>query len=156
TRVAPLHLVEKAIAVYGASPAALPLPAPEEATAAEPDNLEKQLAALGYPAFAHVRSEERRNPAEVLLRAALQSDLHTRLVEALPWVMTRFPDLNWRWLRDNAKLRNAQNRLGYLVHMAHEVAVKANNGLAAQALSSWERDLEEARLARESTLCRES
>jgi transcriptional regulator with XRE-family HTH domain len=155
-RVAPPDLIQKAMAMYKVSPTALPLPKPEQATAVEPDYLEKELAALGYPGFAHVRSEERRNPAEVVYSAVLQSDLDTRLVEALPWVMTQFPDLNWCWLRDNTKLRNAQNRLGYLVHLAIEVAKKAKNGPDVETLSSWERDLEEARLARESTLCRES
>jgi len=148
-RVASAALAQKAMDLYKPSPTLLPLREPEQATAVEPDRLEMELAALGYPGFSHMRSKERRNPAEVVFSAVVQSDLDTRLVEALPWVLSRFPDLDWCWLRDNAKLRNAQNRLGYLVHLARQVA-------NVTALSSWERDLEEARLAREGTLCRDS
>jgi transcriptional regulator with XRE-family HTH domain len=156
TRAAPPELVRRAIAVYKLSPTALPLPDPERAATVKPDSLEKELAALGYPGFAHVRAQQRRNPAEVIFSAVVQSDLDSRLVEALPWVMTRFPDLNWCWLRDNTKLRNAQNRLGYIVLLAKELAREARRGLDVDPFSAWERDLEEARLARESTLCRES
>lgn len=155
-RTAPADLVLKAMAKYDMGPSALPLPTLEVALAVKPDDIEKQLAALGYPGFAHVRSRERRNPAEVVFSAIIQSDLDTRLVEALPWVMTQFPDLNWCWLCDHAKLRNVQNRLGYVVHLAKTVAKKINSGVDLETLSSWEGDLEEARLAREGTLCRES
>jgi transcriptional regulator with XRE-family HTH domain len=156
TRTAPPVLIHKAMAVYKVSPAALPLPKPEEVAAVDPDYLEKELAALAYPGFAHVRFKKRHNPAEVVFSVIVQSDLDARLVEALPWVLNSFPDLNWCWLRDNAKLRNVQNRLGYLVFLAKEVAAKERSGAGVHALTSWERDLEEARLARESTLCRES
>lgn len=155
-RVATANLLRKAQALYKASPTVLPLSQPEQAITVEPDCLERDLAALGYPGFAHVRAEQRRNPAEVVFTAVVQSDLDARLVEALPWVMAEFPDLNWCWLRDNAKLRNVQNRLGYVVHLAKEVANKAKSAPNLEALSAWERDLEEARLARESTLCRDS
>lgn len=156
TRPAPPSLIRKAVATYQLSPAALPLPKAEQATAVKPNHLEQELAGLGYPGFAHVRSHERRNPAAVVFGAVVQSDLDTRLVEALPWVMTQFPDLDWRWLRDNTKLRNAQNRLGYLVHLAQEVAKTAGAAVDVDALGRWERELEEARLAREGTLCRDS
>jgi hypothetical protein len=92
------------------------------------------------------------NPAEVVLHAVLNQDLDTRLVEALPWVLSTYTDLQWEWLRDRVKLNNAQNRLGYLVHMARKTAEPR----AAQVLSKWEAELEAARLAREGTLCRDS
>jgi hypothetical protein len=78
--------------------------------------------------------------------------LDTRLVEALPWVLSTYADLQWDWLRDRVKLHNAQNRLGYLVHMARKTASQR----AAEVLSKWEAELEEARLAHEGTLCRDS
>jgi hypothetical protein len=62
------------------------------------------------------------NLAEVVLHAVVKPDLDTRLVEALPWVLSAYTDLNWEWLRDRAKWNNAQNRLGYLVHLAEQTA----------------------------------
>jgi len=56
----------------------------------------------------------------VALKAVLTRDLDSRFVEALPWLLSAYTDLNWEWLRDGAKLRNAQNRLGYPVHLAME------------------------------------
>jgi len=145
-RVAAPALARRAAALYHLSPTALPL---AEAETVKADDLQHELAGLGYPEFAHVSPEEKRNPAQVLLNAVVQCDLDTRLVEALPWVMNQYPDLDWPWLRDRVKLRNAQNRLGYLVHLAKEVS-------GAEVLSAFEQDLEEARLAREGTLCRDS
>jgi hypothetical protein len=43
--------------------------------------------------------------------------------------------------------------LGYIVFLAKEVAQDTRK---REILSAWERDLEEARLAREDTLCRHS
>jgi len=54
-------------------------------------------------------------------------------------------------------LRNVQNRLGYIVHLAKEVVrSRTKDSREMQILSEWERDLEDARLAREDTLCRDS
>jgi len=120
-------------------------------------DLQRQLAALGYPGFEHVRSKTLSNPADVVLGAIIKRDLDTRLVEALPWVLSTFTDLNWEWLRDGAKLQNAQNRLGYVVHLATETARALPEGRSVvQVLSKWRDELEEARLAREGTLCRDS
>jgi transcriptional regulator with XRE-family HTH domain len=156
-RVAGAKLARKAAKLYKLSPAALPLPEPLDVPVVQPDDLQRKLASLGYPGFEHVRSTAVSNPAEVVLTAVVKRDLDTRLVEALPWVLNAYTDLNWEWLRDRAKLHNAQNRLGYLVHLATQTAraVPGHAG-AAQVLSRWESDLEEARLAREGTLCRDS
>lgn len=157
SRFANAVLTKKAAGLYTLSPTVLPLPKPEEAEAVGPDSLQKEFAALGYPKFAHLRSNEQHNPAGVVFSAVTQRDLDTRLVEALPWIVSRYVDLDWSWLRDQAKLRNVQNRLGYVVYLAKEV-VKSQEGNSheIQLLSAWEQDLEEARLAREDTLCRES
>jgi hypothetical protein len=122
-----------------------------------PDDLQRKLASLGYPGFAHVRSKAANNPAELVLNTLLQRDLDTRLVEALPWVLSAYTDLDWEWLRDRARLHNAQNRLGYLVHLARQTAsVSPALQSAVEVLSEWEEELEDARLAREGTLCRDS
>ncbi|HWD00253.1 MAG TPA: helix-turn-helix transcriptional regulator [Candidatus Sulfopaludibacter sp.] len=154
-RVANPDLSRKAMVFYGLSASVLPV-SEAELTTVEPDSLEKELAALGYPGFAHVRSDDVRNPAEVVFRVVTQPDLDTRLVEALPWVIAAFPDLDWRWLCDHVKLRNTQNRLGYLVYLAKVTTTKAKNSSEFEALCTWERVLDEARLVRETTLCRES
>src|SRR4051812_44982107 len=52
TRVAGAALAEKAARFYNLT-AALPLPQPDEAVSVDPDRLEKELAALGYPKFSH-------------------------------------------------------------------------------------------------------
>jgi transcriptional regulator with XRE-family HTH domain len=157
SRAAGPVLIRKAAALYRLPATALPLPEPQESEAVGPDGLQRELAALGYPRFAHVSPAERRNPAGVVFSAVTQGDLDTRLVEALPWVMSTYTDLDWQWLRDRAKLGNVQNRLGYLVSLAKDVVrSRAEKSHEIQALSEWERDLEEARLAREDTLCRDS
>src|SRR4051812_46925800 len=122
SRVVGTTLAQRAAALYGLSPTVLPLPTSEQAESVTPDILQRDLAGLGYPKFAHVPSSDQRNPAAVLYSAVVQSNLDTRLVEALPWVIGTYVDLDWPWLRDHVKLRNAQNRLGYLVHLAKEVS----------------------------------
>jgi transcriptional regulator with XRE-family HTH domain len=156
-RVASAELARKAAKLYGLPPTALPLPEPLDVQGILPDDLQRKLASFGYPGFEHVRSKVVSNPAEVVLNAVVNRDLDTRLVEALPWVLSMYTDLNWEWLRDRAKLNNAQNRLGYLVHLAKQTAraLPEHQG-AVQVLSRWENELEEARLAREGTLCRDS
>jgi transcriptional regulator with XRE-family HTH domain len=155
TRAATPDLARRAMALYGLSPTVLPVSEPEP-NAVEPNCLQKELAALGYPGFAHVRSDAPRNPAEVVFAVVTQADVDTRLVEALPWVLDTYPDLDWRWLCDRVKLRNTQNRLGYLVYLAKETTKKPKNGPEFQTLCAWGRVLEESRLVRESTLCRDS
>lgn len=156
-RVASADLARKAAKLYELPPTALPLPKPLHVRGDLPDELHRQLASLGYPGFEHVRSKAVSNPAEVVLNAVVRPDLDTRLVEALPWVLSAYTDLNWEWLRDRVKWNNAQNRLGYLVHLAEQTArtLPERQGVV-QVLSRWERELEEARLAREGTLCRDS
>jgi len=117
-----------------------------------PNDLQRRFAALRHRGFEQVRSGAVTNPAEAVLNAVVKRDLDTRLVEAVPWVLSIYPDLDWDWLRDHAKLRNAQNRLGYLVYLATSTAPAS----VADALSKWKMELEEARLASEGTLCRDS
>ena len=154
-RAASAPLARKAARLYRLPPTALPLPEPFASQPSRPDDIQNRLASLGYPGFEHLRVRRTSNPAEVVLGAVVQRDLDTRLVEALPWVLKAYTDLNWEWLRDRVKLQNAQNRLGYLVHLARDVAARELSGASLQ-LSRWESELEEARLASEGTLCRDS
>src|SRR4051812_6383833 len=81
----------------------------------EPEHFEDALGALGYPGFAYLRGARRMNPAELLLLALDSADLPARTVEALPWLPLPFPNLDWEWLLREAKLRNRQNRLGFVL-----------------------------------------
>ena len=142
--------------LYGLPPTSLPLPAEPPGRGAG-ERLPAQLSALGYPAYAHVRASPPLNPAVVLLEALSEDDLDARVTEALPWVLMRYPGLNWDWLTSHVKLRNLQNRLGFLGTLARELAERRPDGSeAAKRLSDVERDLERSRLAAETTLSRES
>jgi hypothetical protein len=125
-------------------------------SAAGLDDLPKLLGALGYPRFAYLA--ERRNvmnPATVVLAALEAPEVPARVVEALPWVLATFPNLDWNWLVDRARLANVQNRLGYLVMLASQVAASRASATAVVKLANVQRRLEEARLVREDTLGRD-
>lgn len=150
------ELARSAMTLYRLSATALPLPQSAHPEEGNPDRLARQLAALGYPGFAHLRGR-RANPAAVALDALRQEDLDVRLIEALPWVFLTYPDLDWSWLVRHTKLHDAQNRLGFLVALARSIAeTSPQHGKAAASLAAVEAQLERARLAREDTLARES
>jgi hypothetical protein len=115
------------------------------------DSLPGVLGALGYEPFGYLRGRVA-NPAAVLLSALRQKDLPTRVVEALPWLALRFPDLNREWLVEHAKLHDAQNRLAYVVALASEL----DGGGVGERLRALVLGLEPSRLAREDTLCHDS
>ena len=146
-----------AATLYRLPATALPMPeSTPVADGADPERLARQLAGLGYPGFAHLRSIKA-NPAAVVLDSLLHADLEVRLAEALPWVLLAYRDMDWSWLVRQAKLRDAQNRLGFLVALAKGLAMtQAQFRDALEPLSSVEEQLERARLAREDTLCRDS
>jgi transcriptional regulator with XRE-family HTH domain len=142
--------------LYGLPATSLPLP-PEPPKREAVERLPARLAALGYPGYAYVQASPPLNPAVVLLEALSEDDLDARVTEALPWVLVRYPGMNWDWLTSHVKLRNLQNRLGFLVTVARELAEKHPDGSeAAKRLGEVERDLERSRLAAETTLGRES
>ncbi len=151
------ELARSAAALYQLSATALPIPmSVPQRVAVDPATLARQLAGLGYPGFAHLR-HVKANPAAVLLEALIQENLEVRLAEALPWVVLTYPDMDWPWLIREVKLRDVQNRLGFVVAMAQDLAAtRARFRPALERLSSAATELEHARLAREDTLCRES
>lgn len=151
------ELARAAIGLYRLPATALPMPEPPaEGDVADAAQLARQLSGLGYPGFAHLRPRKA-NPAAVVLEALLQSDLETRLAEALPWVLLTYPDLDWAWLVRHGKLHDVQNRLGFVVAIAKGLAAdRPELESAVSQLSAVEQQLEHARLAREDTLCRES
>lgn len=147
-RPVPEHLVRRLARV-----------APEAATglrpsasAVRPDRLDRALGRLGFPGFAHLASGERVNhPASVVLRAVTEANVPARVLEALPWLLVQFADMNWQWLVDQAKLANRQNRLGYLVHLARQLAERSEATSTVKALTAVETQLRDARLLRTDT-----
>jgi DNA-binding XRE family transcriptional regulator len=154
SRPVPSDLALTAVREFQLSPVALPLPALDPHLApVDPRELAGQLAWLAYPGFTHMKKASRpMNPAFVVAGALANADLDVRLVEALPWALSTFPDLDWDWLSAQCRLGNQQNRLGYLVSLAMKLAKPGADADLANALS----ELERSRLAVEGTLCRES
>lgn len=107
------------------------------------------LGTLGYPGFAYLRSNRKLNPAELLVRTLRRKTLDARLVEALPWVVARHPKLDWKWLLATAKQNDLQNRLGFVVTVARQLAERQNDQKTAATLRKWEAVLEHSRLQRE-------
>jgi transcriptional regulator with XRE-family HTH domain len=120
------------------------------------EKLRSELAALGYPGFAHLRGRARRNPAEVLLRALNEANLDSRVVEGLPWLALTYADMDWDWAVRNAKLLDRQNRLGFVTTMAHQLAAKVPDEARARKLKEYAGVLDRSRLVKEDTLCHDS
>jgi hypothetical protein len=64
--------------------------------------------------------------------------------------------MDWTWLTSNAKLRDRQNRLGFVVELARRAAGQRGDSDLEQRLASRVAALEPSRLAREDTLCKQS
>jgi hypothetical protein len=149
-------LAERVIVLLRLPPTGLPLNRDALSAVGSP-SLAGQLGALGYPGFAYMRHRRKRNPAAVLVSALLSNDLESRIVEALPWLVLQYADLDWEWVLTEVKLRDLQNRLGFVVGLAHELAAaREDAGETGAALSRVAARLERARLAREDTLCQEN
>ncbi|HEY0702511.1 MAG TPA: helix-turn-helix transcriptional regulator [Candidatus Acidoferrales bacterium] len=112
--------------------------------------LAESLKALGYPGYAYLRSHTaKRNPAAVLLAALRHHKLEARLVEALPWLILQYWNMDFTWLLDQAKQANLQNRLGFVVSLARRLAERTDNPLRNQKLAELESALTESKLAKE-------
>jgi transcriptional regulator with XRE-family HTH domain len=156
-RRVPEQLARKAASLYRMSAAVLPTTlAWDSVRPADKDALAMDLAALGYPGLSYLKPKRKRNPAEVLLSALSARDLDVRLTEALPWVLLKFPDLDWQWLVAAAKLNDLQNRLGFVTGVARRLAEMSGDGDTAALLGRREAALERSRLMREDTLCHDS
>ncbi len=129
-------------------PTALAPSAPERPVDA--DDLAAELANLGYPGFRHLRRPRQaaKNPAAVLLLALRSDRLEPRSAEALPWLVSTFQDLDWGWLVPRVKALDLQNRLGFVVTLARQLAERMN-APGAGALREQEASLDRSRLVRE-------
>ena len=118
----------KIVKLYGLGPTALPLEA-ASVDSWNSSSLAAALARLGYPGFRQLRGVGTKNPALVLLAAVAARDVEVRVVEALPWLLVKYSDLDWEWLIREAKLRDVQNRLGFVVMLARHVVEKRGDTL---------------------------
>lgn len=140
-------LARKLMQVYRLPPTMLPLS--EVRKDPTPDSLAEELAVLGYPGFAHLRSRtDRVNPAAFLLTALTQNSLEARVAEALPWVLLRYPDMPFDWLVREARANNLQNRLGFVVTLGQRAAGRND-------LQPLEQTLVVSKLVKEDSFCKE-
>ena len=115
-------LARRMVQVYKLSPATLP---PSQLSwqprMTDFEQLAADLAGLGYPGFAYLRTRRNpRNPSELLLGALAQDQLEARLFEALPWLVLKYWEMDPEWLVQQAKLHDLQNRLGFVVALARK------------------------------------
>jgi transcriptional regulator with XRE-family HTH domain len=146
-RRVPAALAQKATRLLDLPATALPVGS--TSTALGDDAATTALATLGYPGFAYRRPRQRMNPAEVLLRSLKTANLDARVVEALVWVALTYAKLDWDWLVRQAKVDDLQNRLGFLVTLARQLAEQRGNAEASARLARAEQALEYSRLQRE-------
>ncbi|MEP6960439.1 MAG: helix-turn-helix domain-containing protein [Acidobacteriota bacterium] len=113
------------------------------------DRFREQMSAMGYPPFAHLPSPRvKPNPDVLLLEVLSQHDADARVVEALPWLVRQYASkMNFPWLVRQAKLRNLQNRMGFLFQAA---------GVETPQFVAAAHELAPSRLLEEATLCWDS
>ena len=133
--------------VYDLPPTVLPVHEVRDDVTA--DSLAHDLARLGYPGFAHLRrGGPRVNPATFLLTALAQRNLEVRTAEGLPWLVLQYPDMPTDFLVREARARNLQNRLGFVVTLGRQAAGRDD-------LQPLEQTLADSKLAKEDSFCKE-
>ncbi|HKT47530.1 MAG TPA: helix-turn-helix transcriptional regulator [Candidatus Acidoferrales bacterium] len=141
------RLSRRLMHVYGLPPTVLPVTKVREDISAA--GLARELALLGYPGFAHLGRRGRGvNPATFLLTALGQRNLEARTAEGLPWVVLRYPEMPADVLVREARARNLQNRLGFVVTLARRAADR-------NELQTLEHMLAESKLEKEDSFCKE-
>ncbi len=147
------RLAAKLVSLLSLSPSALPVPTPK---ALPNEQVARALGRLGYPGFAYLSNGAKVNPMEVLLGALLADDVDARVVEGLPWLLLRYPDVDWARLVTYAKQHDAQNRLGFLVALAHRLAVANGDAATAELLERREQSLQRSLLQHDDAFSRTS
>ena len=122
------ELARQVATLYGLSPEVLPVSEEFVPIHRNDQCLAESLAKLGYPGFAYLRTHlPSENPDEVLLTALGQDRLEARVAEALPWVAMRYSHGGSKWLVEQARKFNLQNRLGFVVSLALSVAERLSD-----------------------------
>lgn len=145
----------KMMDLYRLGPTALPLRV-DDPDSWDSASLANAVASLGYPGFRHLLGAPHDNPAVVLLAAVSLNDVEVRVIESLPWLVVEYCDLDWQWLTREAKIRNLQNRVGFIVALGRRIAGRRGAAVAESKLREVQEALDEARLAREDSLCQSS
>ena len=146
-------LTAKLVSLLSLSPSVLPMPTPKPLPN---QRVARGLGRLGYPGFAYLGNGAKVNPMEVLLGALLANDVDARVVEGLPWLLLRYPDVNWDRLVTYAKQHDAQNRLGFLVALASRLAAAKGDAAAVELLGRREQALQRSLLQHDDTFSRTS
>lgn len=150
-------LARRAIQIFKLPPTDLPLESQSKYSRTKPEILlTAQIAGLGYPKFSHLKKTRKVNPAGVLMTALKTSDLDSRSLEALPWLIFNFSDMDWSQVIETAKLCDAQNRLGFLLSLAYKLSVKIKDKNKKDLFKQLLSTLEKSRLARNDSFRRES
>jgi hypothetical protein len=117
--------------------------------------LKDALGALGYPGFlslfSELEAEEGHDPAVVLMAALACDRLDDAVVEALPWLVLRYENLDWHWLLAEARRRGVQNRLGFVVSLAVRAAAGSLGMERLTRLAAIEEELFACRLPKQET-----
>jgi transcriptional regulator with XRE-family HTH domain len=155
------RLARRVTTLYGLSPEGLPVSEEFVPTHMNDQRLTESLAKLDYPGFAYMRTHvPSKNPDEVLLTALWQDRLEARVAEALPWVAMRYSHGGSKWLVEQARKLNLQNRLGFVVSLALLVAEKGSSlnfgqdSPTVQSLRELRSKLDESRLVKEDVFYR--
>lgn len=160
TRPLTEDLTARAVRAFGLPAAHLPVKKDlSRVPVADDDCLTKELTAMGYSGFSHVRASppsRLKNPAEVLVSALGANKLDARVVEALPWLVAQVPETSWSEVVRAAKVKDLQNRLGFVTSLAHAVAERRGERKEAARLKRREDSLADSRLLKEDTLCADS
>jgi GrpB-like predicted nucleotidyltransferase (UPF0157 family) len=140
-------VAQRLMKVYGLPPTVLPVDEIRDEASAE--RLAQELARLGYPGYAHLRKRGRAiNPASFLLTALGQRNLEARTAEGLPWVVLRYPDMDINFIVREARARNLQNRLGFVVTLARRAADRSD-------LDALEQSLADSKLEKQDSFCKD-
>jgi hypothetical protein len=117
--------------------------------------LKDALGGLGYPGFlslfSEIEAEEGHDPAVVLMAALVCDHLDEQVLEALPWLVLRYENLDWPWLLAEARRRAVQNRLGFVVSIALRAAAGSLGMERLTRLAAIEEELFACRLSRQET-----
>lgn len=157
-RVVTDDLSERIVRVFGLGAVNLPVKKDlSQLAPASDERLTRELAELGYPGFSHMAGASRlKSPAEVLLSALSAGKLDARIAEALPWLVGQISATNWGKVIAAAKVKDLQNRLGFVTSLARIAAEKAGSRKQAAVLIKREAMLASSRLLKEDTLCMDS
>jgi len=152
-RPLPPDLVDRLAALLDLPATALPL---REVRPLDGDRATKAMGTLGYDGFSYLREQQPANPAEVLVRTLGAGHLDARVVEALPWLVRTYADMDWDWVVSQAKQADLQNRLGFVVSVARGLAEAAREMQTTTVLRALEARLEHSRLQKQDAFDRSS